>query len=115
MRIRIVSASGRCAIDDRFSLRDVVPNMDIDTHNKPHIILTGPGSSVKLTADGNRMSVGPTSMLLIHQKTALGRLEPDVHDMRIVLGKIWNWIDSKVGRGERIDDEIPNAVVGIRG
>ena len=115
MRIRIINKSGQCAIDDHRSLRDAVQNMEFDTGDEPHVILTGPASSIELTAGGKRISLGQNSLLILHHRAAHGRLEREIHDIKVTLGKIWYWIDAKVGRGEPIDDNVGNCVVGIRG
>jgi hypothetical protein len=109
MKIRFFQVTGNVAIDDKYSFRDARTGMVLETGGNPYLIVTGDNSFATLVIETKTISLGPNSAMHVNYPQPC-QMRGTVHDLKIIVGKLWKMIDRHEWKPEQ-----GNAAIGVRG
>ncbi len=113
--IRIVSATGCVAVDDRLRgmTMPAAPGLEL-ANDGDWLIATSKNSSAELNIGGSRFKLPPQSYIRLRPDRRTWWAKHGIHadDVKLLVGKLWAMIEQ-----EHLGEELvsPNAVVGVRG
>lgn len=110
--IECVNVAGTCLITDGSLTHEAYVGMSLQRTASPCVIATGVGSNATLRINGQLLTMGPESWLRF--RPAVGRphrFRGTKHGLRYAIGWLW----SKLASDDRFDQDIDNAVIGVRG
>jgi len=111
--IECMNVAGTCLITDGSLTHEAYVGMTLQRTGSPCVIVTCIGSNATLQINGQQVTLPPEHWLRVGPSVGKPRRirQRESHNFRYVVGWLW----SKLKGDDHFDENIDNAVVGVRG
>lgn len=111
--IECMNAAGTCLITDGSLTHEAYVGMTLQRTGSPCVIATNIGSNATFRINGQLVTLPPEHWLRVGPSVGKPRRfrQRESHHFRLAIGKLWAILKGD----DHFDDNIDNAVIGVRG